>query len=252
MAQGSSIEWTDVTWNPATGCTKISPGCDHCYAERFAERWRGIPGHAYEQGFELRLHPNRLQQPLHIKRPSFVFVNSMSDLFHKEIPFSFVDSVFETMERARWHIFQVLTKRSSRMKKYINSRYPDSPVPDHIWLGVSVEGAAQTSRVTHLAETNAQIRFLSFEPLLGPILRLNLEGIGWVIVGGESGPGARPIEEEWVRFIRDLCTEKDVRFFFKQWGGRTPKAGGRSLDGREWSEVPFLPSDLGTRAIAAD
>jgi protein gp37 len=154
MAQVSKIEWSDLTWNPATGCTKISPGCDRCYAERFAERWRGIPGHPYEQGFALRLHPSRLQQPLAIRRPSFVFVNSMSDLFHKEIPYSFVDQVFEVMEQAHWHVFQVLTKRSSRMRRYINSRYSGSLVPRHIWLGVSIEGPQQLSRFPHLANTN--------------------------------------------------------------------------------------------------
>jgi protein gp37 len=251
MAQQTEIEWTDVTWNPATGCTKISPGCDHCYAERFAERWRGIPGHPYEQGFALRLHEARLKQPLRMKKPSFVFVNSMSDLFHKEIPFAFVDRVFETMEAADWHVFQVLTKRSSRLQKYVNARYTERPVPRHIWLGVSIEGAQQVSRLAHLKAANALTRFLSIEPLISQLPPLNLEGIHWVIVGGESGPGARPMAKEWVRTIRDQCVAQDVAFFFKQWGGLRPKSGGRKLDGREWSQAPFRPVRRVDQAIIA-
>jgi protein gp37 len=241
MAQASNIEWTDVTWNPATGCTKISPGCDNCYAERFAERWRGIPGHPYEFGFDLRLHPERLDQPLKLRRPSFIFVNSMSDLFHKDISMEFVDRVFDRMEAADWHVFQVLTKRSSLLRRYINRRYRTQPAPPHIWLGVSLESQAQVSRVTHLREARASVRFLSAEPLLSPIDNLNLEGIHWVIVGGESGPGHRPIQADWVRSIRDQCVAAGVPFFFKQWGGRTPKLNGRQLDGRTWSELAPRP-----------
>ena len=241
-----------MTWNPATGCTKISPGCDHCYAERFAERWRGTPGHAYEQGFDLRLHEARLRQPLKIKKPSYVFVNSMSDLFHKEIPFAFVDRVFETMEQAHWHVFQVLTKRSSRMLKYINARYSSRKVPRHIWLGVSIEGPQQVSRLAHIKETNATTRFLSLEPLIARLPVMDLSGIDWVIVGGESGPGARPMEAEWVRDIRDQCVASSVHFFFKQWGGIRPKSGGRELDGREWDEVPPRQPQRLRRLIAAE
>lgn len=248
MAQTSTIEWTDVTWNPVSGCTKISAGCDNCYAERFAERWRGIPNHPYEFGFDLRLHPHRLEQPLKLKKPSFIFVNSMSDLFHKDIPADYIDCVFDVMERADQHIFQVLTKRSTILKRYVNKRYADRAAPAHIWLGVSLENSTQTSRLTHLQSARASMRFLSIEPLLGSVGPLNLDGIHWVIVGGESGPRHRPIEVEWVREIRDQCASANVPFFFKQWGGARPKAGGRTLDGRIWDEKPSLPN----YAIAAE
>lgn len=238
MAQASNIEWTDVTWNPTSGCTKISPGCDNCYAARFSERWRGIPGHPYEQGFDLRLYPERLEQPLKMKKSRFIFVNSMSDLFHKDIPFEFIDRVFDTMENADWHIFQVLTKRSSILRRYVNQRYATTPVPDHIWLGVSLENKDQLSRVHHLRQANASVRFLSVEPLLGPIDEIGLDDISWVIVGGESGPGHRAIDIAWVRSIRDQCNTAKVPFFFKQWGGSRPKIGGRLLDGVEWDERP--------------
>ncbi len=255
MSENTAIEWTDATWNPVTGCTKISPGCDRCYAERFAERFRGVNGHPFEHGFDLTLRPERLLQPIRWQRPRMIFVNSMSDLFHKDIPAAFVDRVFESMEQADWHVFQVLTKRSSRMRAYVNARYADSAPPRHIWLGVSVEDSARLSRVRHLAETKAQVRFLSLEPLLGPVEPLDLEGIHWVIVGGESGPGARPMQPEWVCSIRDRCAEAGAPFFFKQWGGRTPKAGGRELDGQEWSEWPEMPaaapSSEQSRRIAA-
>ncbi len=241
MSENTAIEWTDATWNPVTGCTKISPGCDRCYAERFAERFRGVNGHPFEYGFDLTLRPERLLQPIRWQRPRMIFVNSMSDLFHKGIPVEFVDRVFESMEQADWHVFQVLTKRSSRMRAYVNARYADAAPPRHIWLGVSVEDSARLSRVRHLAETKAQVRFLSLEPLLGPVEPLDLEGIHWVIVGGESGPGARPMQPEWVCNIRDRCAEAGAPFFFKQWGGRTPKAGGRELDGQKWSEWPEMP-----------
>jgi len=240
MAQSSNIEWTDVTWNPVSGCTKISPGCDHCYAERFAERWRGIPNHPYEAGFDLRLHPSRLDQPLKLKRPSAIFVNSMSDLFHKDIPVEFLDQVFQVMEAAPWHRFQVLTKRSSLLRRYVNKRYEGRAAPAHIWLGVSLENCEQLSRIRHLQATAATVRFVSAEPLLGPLEDLDLSGIHWLIAGGESGPRARPVEADWVRSLRDQCKAAGVAFFFKQWGGRTPKHGGRELDGREWSEVPAV------------
>ena len=240
MSDASAIEWTDATWNPVTGCTKISAGCDHCYAERFSERFRGVKDHPFEHGFDLTLRPERLNQPIAWRRPRMIFVNSMSDLFHKGVPRAFVDLVFETMESADWHVFQVLTKRSSRMRTYVNARYADRPAPDHIWMGVSVEDGTKLSRVRHLEGTAAQVRFLSLEPLIGPIDRLDLTGIHWAIVGGESGPGARPMDPDWVRRIRNRCVACGVPFFFKQWGGRTPKAGGRLLDDREWNQWPDL------------
>jgi protein gp37 len=238
MADSTAIEWTNATWNPVTGCTKISRGCDLCYAERFSERFRGAAGHPFAMGFDLTLRPERLQQPLYWRRPRMIFVNSMSDLFHKAVSFAFVDRMFDVMERADWHTFQALTKRSSRMRDYVRRRYGDVGAPPHIWLGVSVEDGARLSRVRHLAETPASIRFLSIEPLLGPIGRLPLHGIAWVIVGGESGPKARAMEAEWAREIRDQCVAQSVPFFFKQWGGLRPKSGGRLLDGEEWSQWP--------------
>src|SRR5215813_5336048 len=243
MSDQTTIEWTDATWNPVTGCTKISPGCDNCYAARFSERFRGVIGHPFESGFDLTLRPERVEQPLSWKRPRMIFVNSMSDLFHKDIPASLIDRVFDTMERAHWHVFQVLTKRSSLMRRYVNRRYRDKLSPNHIWLGVSVEDGARASRARHLRETNAAVRFLSVEPMLGPIGQINLEGIHWVIAGGESGPKARPIQEEWVCDLRNQCKSSGVAFFFKQWGGKTPKAGGRDLQGREWNEFPEIKSN---------
>lgn len=238
MASTTAIEWTDATWNPVTGCTKISPGCDNCYAERFAERFRGVDGHPFEKGFDLQLRPERVDQPLHWRRPKMIFVNSMSDLFHKEVPFEFVDRVFETMELADWHTFQILTKRSSRMRDYVNARYAGGRAPEHIWLGTSVEDGTKKSRVRHMQGMNASVRFLSIEPLIGPMGKLDLSNISWVIVGGESGPKARPISADWVREIRDQCVEAKVAFFFKQWGGIRPKTGGRELDGVQWDELP--------------
>ena len=238
MAQKSDIEWTDATWNPVTGCTKVGPGCDNCYAERFAERWRGIPGHPYEQGFDLTIWPARLEQPRLWKKPRMIFVNSMSDLFHKDIDRAFINRVFDTMEQADWHVFQVLTKRSSLMRNYVRARYDGRPVPPHIWLGVSVEDAAHASRIAHLKEVNSEARFISFEPLLGPIDEVDLRGVAWAIVGGESGPGARPMQAEWARRLRDICERDGVAFFFKQWGGARPKSGGRLLDGEEWNGFP--------------
>ena len=238
MADGSAIEWTDATWNPVTGCTKISAGCDHCYAERFSERFRGTRGHPFERGFDLTLRPERLAQPLHWRQPRMIFVNSMSDLFHKEIPNEFITRVFDTMEQARRHTFQVLTKRSSLMRDFLRRRYGTNRGPAHMWFGVSIEDGSRTSRVKHLREAPAGVRFLSIEPLIGDIGTLDLTGIDWVIVGGESGPGARPMQAQWVRAIRDQCHANDVAFFFKQWGGLRPKSGGRKLDGREWNDFP--------------
>ena len=238
MADNTAIEWTNATWNPVTGCTKIGIGCDNCYAERFAERFRGVKGHPYEHGFDLMLRPERLDQPLKWRRSRMIFVNSMSDVFHKDVPVDFIDRVFDTMEEADQHVFQVLTKRSSLMRRYVNARYQGGKAPDHIWLGTSVENNSKISRIRHLRETNAVVRFLSLEPLIGPIEDLDLDGIHWVIVGGESGPGARPIDPDWVRDIRDRCLDAGVPFFFKQWGGYRPKSGGRTLDGREWDEWP--------------
>jgi len=239
LADKSQIEWTNATWNPVTGCTKISQGCDFCYAERFAERFRGVPGHPFEPGFDLTLRPARLEQPLKWRRPRKIFVNSMSDLFHKQVPTDFVDSVFDTMERADWHVFQLLTKRSSRMRAYVNRRYGEGRAPAHIWLGTSIEDAQRKSRLRHVQQTQASIRFLSIEPLIAPVGELDLEGIDWVIVGGESGPKARPVEIDWVRDIRDQCENQSVAFFFKQWGGKTPKSGGRQLDGVYHDDYPI-------------
>jgi len=238
MAEKTAIEWTNTTWNPVTGCTKISRGCDNCYAERFSERFRGVLGHPFENGFDLTIRPERVRQPLSWRRPRMIFVNSMSDLFHKNIPTAFIDGVFDTMEAADWHVFQILTKRSSLMRRYINKRYATAPAPRHIWLGTSIEDRQRLSRLRHLQETNTLVRFLSIEPLLGPIGRFDLTGIHWVIVGGESGPRARPMSAEWVREIREQCQEANVAFFFKQWGGFRPKSGGRELDGREWNQFP--------------
>jgi protein gp37 len=238
MADKSAIEWTDATWNPVTGCTKISAGCDNCYAARFSERFRGVPGHPFETGFDLTLRPERLLQPLAWTRPRMIFVNSMSDLFHKEIPAAYIAAVFDTMEKAHWHTYQVLTKRSSLLQKFINARYSDGNAPAHMWFGVSVENQQTTSRIAHLRQTRAAVRFLSIEPLLAPVIKLGLENIHWVIVGGESGPGARPIKPEWAIDIRDQCIKARVPFFFKQWGGRSPKARGRLLEGKEWNQFP--------------
>ena len=248
MASTSNIEWTDSTWNPVTGCTKISPGCKNCYAEKFAERFRGVPGHPYEQGFDLKLWPERLALPLVWKEPRMIFVNSMSDLFHKNVPDDFIRRVFKVMMEADHHIFQVLTKRSERMMQWVNSSFKQK-VPRHIWLGVSVENQDYVWRVRHLQKTSAEIRFLSVEPLLGPVelKSSNLQGIHWVIVGGESGPGARPMNPEWARLVKEACRENSVAFFFKQWGAFTPagirvgkKKAGRILDGKTWDEMPEM------------
>ena len=238
MADASDIEWTDATWNPVTGCTKVSPGCDNCYAARFSERFRGTVGHPFETGFDLTLRPERLEQPLLWRRPRRIFVNSMSDLFQKGVPTPFIEHVFDTMERANWHQFQLLTKRSSLMRDFLKRRYGARPAPPNVWLGVSVEDRARVSRIRHLQQTPATVRFLSIEPLIAPVGPLDLAGIQWVIVGGESGPRARPMDAKWVRDIRDQCVAGGVPFFFKQWGGFRPTQNGRMLDGRLWDEFP--------------
>lgn len=238
LSATTQIEWTDATWNPVTGCTKITSGCDFCYAERFSERFRGVPGHPFESGFDLKLRPERLNQPLQWKQPRRIFVNSMSDLFHKEVSTSFIDAVFDIMEAGHWHTYQVLTKRSSLMMRYLCSRYGSNLAPSHIWLGVSVEDKKNTVRINHLRNARASVKFISFEPLIGSVGRVDLEGIDWAIVGGESGPRSRPMLEEWAIEIRDQCKAAKVAFFFKQWGGVRPKSGGRLLRGREWNQYP--------------
>ena len=248
MADGSAIEWTDATWNPVTGCTKISPGCDNCYAARFSERFRGTKGHPFENGFDLTMREERLQQPLQWRRPRMVFVNSMSDLFHKHVPREFIIRVFDTMEVAHWHTFQILTKRSSLMRDFLRNRYRGATGPSHLWFGVSVEDGSKLSRVKHLQQSPAGAKFLSIEPLIGDVGKLDLTDIDWVIVGGESGPNARPIEATWVRSIRDQCKAARVAFFFKQWGGIRPKTGGRMLDGREWNQFPKPSTALSVAA----
>ncbi len=233
MAQ-SKIEWTESTWNPLTGCNKISPGCKHCYAERMAKRLHAMGQPNYANGFKLTMHPQALEKPFEWKTPQVIFVNSMSDLFHKDVPLEFIQSVFDVMKRAHWHQFQVLTKRSERLMEL----GPQLEWTDNIWMGVSVENADYTFRIDHLRKTGAKIKFLSVEPLLGPIPRMNLKGINWVIVGGESGPGARPLEREWVVDIKNQCVKAKVPFFFKQWGGVQKKKAGRLLDGRTWDQMP--------------
>ena len=234
MAATSSIEWTEMTWNPVTGCTKVSPGCKHCYAERFAKRLQAMGMERYANGFELTLHDDALELPLRWRMPRVVFVNSMSDLFHEDVPVEFIQRVFEVMERCPQHVFQVLTKRSERLLKLRESL----PWPANVWMGVSVESPDYTWRINDLRETPAAVRFLSLEPLLSPIADLQLERIHWVIVGGESGPGARPMRVEWVRELRDQCQAEGVDFFFKQWGGVNKKKTGRLLDGRTHDDMP--------------
>jgi protein gp37 len=253
MAEHSSIEWTDATWNPVTGCTKVSPGCKHCYAETFAERFRGVRGHPYEQGFDLKLWPERLALPLRWKQPRMIFVNSMSDLFHEAVPDDYIEQVFDVMAQASIHTFQLLTKRSSRMATWTNARFSvDSTSgkrlwPRNVWAGVSVENDKYVDRIRDLQDVPASTRFLSVEPMLGPVF-LNarlLRNIHWVIVGGESGHGARPMRAEWARSVREACAAAGVAFFFKQWGAHNAKgervgkkAAGRRLDGRVWNQLP--------------
>ena len=234
MSINSSIEWTGSTWNPLTGCTKISPGCKNCYAERMALRLQAMGQRNYVNGFELTLQEAALELPLRWKKPQTIFVNSMSDMFHAEVPVEFIIKVFDVMRRASWHRFQVLTKRSERLLRLSDQL----PWAENIWMGVSVENDAYTKRIDHLRETKSRIKFLSLEPLLGPLYGLQLNGIDWVIAGGESGPGARPMKPEWVTSLRDQCVEASVPFFFKQWGGVWKKKYGRLLEGRTWDQMP--------------
>ena len=236
----SKIEWTDATWNPVTGCSKISPGCKHCYAERMAKRLQAMDQPKYRNGFAVTSHPDALDAPLGWKRPRRIFVNSMSDLFHDDVEDDFIQSVFQTMTAADWHQYQVLTKRPGRVVDIedVGLLYGTLPWPAHIWLGASVESADYVHRIDLLRQTGAAVKFLSLEPLLGPLPGLRLEGLDWVIVGGESGPGARPMDADWARDIRDQCGAAGVPFFFKQWGGVFKKRNGRLLDGRTWDEMP--------------
>jgi protein gp37 len=234
MSDQSAIEWTEATWNPVTGCDQVSPGCAHCYAKTFAERWKGVPDHPYEQGFALRLWPERLGHPMKWRRPRRIFVNSMSDLFHEEVPDDYIRQVFDVMAEASHHVFQVLTKRDDRLVELS----PDLPWPPNVWMGVSIENRRFVHRADRLREVPAAIRFISAEPLLGPLEGLDVGGIDWLIAGGESGPGHRRVDESWLLELRDLCSAQQVAFFFKQWGGHRPKAGGRELQGRTWDEYP--------------
>ncbi|MFA5786482.1 MAG: phage Gp37/Gp68 family protein [Actinomycetota bacterium] len=238
MSERSAIEWTEATWNPVTGCSKVSPGCDNCYAERLAVRLRAMRNARYTNGFEVTLHDDQLDLPLRWRTPRTVFVNSMSDLFHERVPDEYIARVFEAMGRAHWHTFQVLTKRPGRMASLVARILPD-PLPN-VWLGTSIELDRYVWRADRIRETPAAVRFLSCEPLLGPLPNLVLVDIDWMIVGGESGPGHRPVLGSWVEGLRDRCVEAGVPFFFKQWGGRTPTSGGRSLEGRDWAEMPSL------------
>lgn len=234
MATGSSIEWTEATWNPVTGCDKVSPGCKHCYAERMARRLKAMKQANYRNGFKLTLQPHMLDLPLRWKKPMTIFVNSMSDLFHKDVPLDFIHEAFAVMRKAHWHRFQVLTKRADRVAQLD----PDLIWSPNVWMGTSVESAKYVGRIDDLRKTGARVRFLSLEPLLGPLPELDLDSMHWVIVGGESGPGARPMKPEWVVDIRDQCERAGVPFFFKQWGGVNKKKTGRRLDDRTWDQMP--------------
>ncbi len=239
MSIESTIEWTDATWNPVRGCTKISPGCKHCYAETFAERFRGVKGHPYEQGFDLRLVPEKLTEPLRWRAPKMIFVNSMSDLFHDEVPDNYIAAVAQVMVAAKWHTYQVLTKRSERLRDLLNTKLRFAALQQHIWWGVSVEDKKYgLPRIEHLRNADAEVRFLSVEPLLEDMGRLDLRGIDWMIVGGESGAGARPMKKEWVLQLRDQCKRSGISFFFKQWGGVRKAKTGRRLEGKTYDEFP--------------
>jgi protein gp37 len=238
MALQSSIEWTEATWNPVTGCSKISPGCQHCYAERMARRLQAIGQPHYRNGFKVTLHEDALDLPLCWKRPQAIFVNSMSDLYHLDVPLAFIQRIFGVMHQARWHRYQILTKRAERLAE-LNNKLPWA---SNIWQGVTVEHPAYAHRIDLLRKTSAKIKFLSLEPLLAPMPGLDLREINWVIVGGESGPGARPMLAEWATDIRDQCQKAGVAFYFKQWGGVFKKRHGRTLDGRTWDEIPPFPS----------
>ena len=246
MADNSAIEWTNSPWNPVTGCTKIGPGCENCYAQRFAERWRGIEGHPYEQGFDLRLWPSRLRRPFQWKKPRMIFVNSMSDLFHRYVDRQFIDKVFDAMEAADWHVYQVLTKRSSLMRHYVCERYRGGEVPAHIWLGVSVEDAAHKGRIDHLRRSTQTHDSYPLNRCSARLAQSICPGIAWAIVGGESGPKARSMVPSWATELRDKCETEGVAFFFKQWGGARPKSGGRLLEGEEWNGFPWqiVPQEI--------
>jgi protein gp37 len=241
MATNSAIEWTEATWNPVTGCDKVSPGCAHCYAERMARRLQAMGQANYRRGFDVTLHPAMLDVPFRWKKPRRIFVNSMSDLFHDSVPTAFIQKVFEVMADAHWHDYQILTKRAARLRDLD----PVLEWPNHVWMGVSVENHRFVDRIDYLRRTRAKLKFLSLEPLLGPLPRLDLNGIHWVIAGGESGPGARPMQSEWVRDIRDQCAANGVPFFFKQWGGVFKSRTGRELDGRTWDEMPKIDAHPG-------
>jgi protein gp37 len=239
LSANSAIEWTDATWNPVRGCTKISPGCKHCYAETFAERFRGVKGHPYEQGFDLRLVPEKLAEPLRWRTSKMIFVNSMSDLFHDAVPDNYIAAVAQVMVAAKWHTYQVLTKRSERLRILLNTKLRFAADQRHIWWGVSVEDKKYgLPRIEDLRNANAEVRLLSVEPLLEDIGKLDLRGIDWMIVGGESGVGARPMKKEWVLSLRDQCKRSGIPFFFKQWGGVRKKKAGRRLEGRTYDEFP--------------
>jgi protein gp37 len=239
MSDNSKIEWTDATWNPVRGCTKISPGCAHCYAETFAERFRGVLGHPFEFGFDLRLVPDKLAEPIRWSRPRRIFVNSMSDLFHENVPDEYIEKVCRVMLAARWHTYQVLTKRADRLAALLQGKLRKAAKAAHIWWGVSVENRKHgLPRVDRLRGAKPTVAFLSVEPLLEDLGTFDLRGIHWVIVGGESGPGARPMLTEWVKSIRDQCRKAGVPFFFKQWGGVRKSETGRRLDGRTYDEFP--------------
>lgn len=245
MASNSPIEWTGSTWNPLTGCDKVSPGCKYCYAERFAKRLQAMGQSNYRNGFQLTLHEHVLPHPLSLKKPQMIFVSSMSDLFHKDVPLEFIQKVFNVMRKAHRHVFQVLTKRSERLLE-LNENLPWA---NNIWMGVSVENSDYTFRIDHLRKTAAHIKFLSLEPLLGPLPILNLSNIDWVIVGGESGPKSRPIKTEWILEIKKHCHHANVPFFFKQWGGRNKKKNGRILQGNTWEELPHTNHPLFQREV---
>ena len=252
MGVDTTIEWTDATWNPVRGCSKISPGCAHCYAERFAERFRGVPGHPYEQGFDLRLVPEMLDRPLHWRKPRRIFVNSMSDLFHADVPTEYIARVIAVMQQAHWHTYQVLTKRSARLRELLNGPLAHAGTLPHVWWGVSVENRKHgLPRIDDLRQTPARIRFLSVEPLLEDLGPIDLSGIDWVIAGGESGPGARPVEVQWLRNLRDRCQAAGVAFFFKQWGGLHKGKTGRLLDGRTHDDLPTQTPPAGHDGDAA-
>jgi len=247
MANHSGIEWTQATWNPITGCTKTSPGCKNCYAERMAHRLQAMENPHYANGFSLTLHEDTLEIPLRWRKPRMIFVNSMSDLFHEGVPQGFIQKVFDVMNQGSWHTYQILTKRSSRVSELADS----IDWPPNVWMGVSVENRDYTYRIDHLRQAGSQIKFLSLEPLLGPMPHLNLNGVDWVIVGGESGPHARPMKKEWAIDVKDQCQSSDIPFFFKQWGGVHRKRNGRTLEGRTWDQMPARDTSSGQYALQA-